>query len=211
MPRAFSELEKKAIQAQLLEKGRHHFATYGLAKTRVEELAQAAGISKGAFYLFYDSKEALFMDVVHAEERDFQQQVLALVDRPGPTPHARLFAVLQHAFTLWKTMPILRFFTHANYSMLARRLPVESVAAHLQSDRAFVRTLIARCQSAGIPIQVAPEQLDGLLHALFFASLHEDDFGAGALTEPITLLIHLTVAYCLGAVQLPATSQEQKG
>jgi AcrR family transcriptional regulator len=205
MPRAFNDHEKRTIHAQLLAAGRKHFDLYGLSKTRVEELAQAVGISKGAFYLFYESKEALFMEVVEAAERDFQQEVLAAVELPGPTPHARLYAVLHKAFTLWKTIPILRIFTHADYAILARRVPPESFRAHLQSDRGFIETLITRCQAAGLPLQVAPEELDGLLHTLFFASLHEDDFGAGALTASLELLLHLTVAYCLGAVAMPET------
>ena len=206
MPKAFSEAEKRTIQAQLLEAGRYHFDTYGLSKTRIEELAQAVGISKGAFYLFYPSKEALFMDVVEAAERDFQQQVLTAIDVPGPSPHVRLYAVLHKAFTLWKAMPILRVFTHAEYAALARRVPPESFQAHLQSDRDFITTLITRSQAASIPVQISAEQLDGLLHTLFFASLHEDDFGAGALSAPLDILLHLTAAYCLGAVEIPASA-----
>jgi hypothetical protein len=72
----------------------------------------------------------------------------------------------------------------------------------LQSDRRFIEELIARCRQAGIPIQIEPEQLDGLLHALFFASLHEDDFGSGQLSDAIETLLKLTVAYALGEVTI---------
>lgn len=204
MPKAFSAQEKQTIQTRLLEEGRKQFATFGLTKTRVEELSTAAGISKGAFYNFYASKEALFMDVVEAAEKDFQREVLASLELPGPSPHARLYTTLHTAFTLWKTIPILRIFTQADYAILARRIPPETFQAHLQSDSQFIEALIARGQQVGIPIQVQPAQLGGLLHTLFFASLHEDDFGVGALTDALKLLLHLTVAYCLGDVKLPA-------
>ena len=203
MPKAFSEQEKQTIQARLLEEGRKQFATFGLTKTRVEELATAVGISKGAFYHFYASKEALFMDVVEAAEKDFQREVLATIDMPGPTPHARLFAVLHKAFTLWKTIPILRIFTQADYAILARRIPPEIFQAHLQSDSHFIAALITRCRQSGISVQLEPEQLDGLMHTLFFASMHEDDFGTGTLTHAIEVLLHLTVAYALGDVKIP--------
>jgi AcrR family transcriptional regulator len=200
MPRAFSEQEKRTISERLLAEGSKQFATYGLRKTSVEELATAAGISKGAFYLFYESKEALFMEVVEAAERNFRQEVLATVDLPGTSSQERLFTVLHKAFTLWKTIPILQFFTHTDYEALARRVPAATLQAHLDSDQEFVTTLIERCQSAGISVQVQPEQFAGLLHTLFFASLHEDDLGAGELTEAIHLLLRLTAAYCLGEV-----------
>ena len=51
----FSEREKEIIRNKLLEKGREFFSTYGLKKTSVEELTQAAGIAKGSFYTFYNS------------------------------------------------------------------------------------------------------------------------------------------------------------
>jgi AcrR family transcriptional regulator len=198
MPKAFTEHEKEIIGRKLLEQGRKHFAAFGLTKTRVEELATAAGISKGAFYLFYESKEALFMEVVEASEREFRQEVLATIERPDASSQVRLFAVLHKAFTLWKTIPILRIFTHAEYAILARRLPSEALQAHIESDKAFSQELIARCQQAGIAIEVQAKELTGLLHALFFASLHEDDFGSGGLTDAIETLLHLTAAYCLG-------------
>jgi AcrR family transcriptional regulator len=43
---------------------------YGIRKTNVEELTEAAGISKGAFYSFYPSKEELFMDILEEIEEE---------------------------------------------------------------------------------------------------------------------------------------------
>jgi AcrR family transcriptional regulator len=200
MPRAFAEKEKQRIRERLLAEGQRQFAAYGLKKTRVEELAASAGISKGAFYLFYASKEALFMDVMEQAEAWFRQEVLAVIDRPGPSPQARLFAVLHKAFTLWKTTPLLR--NAGDYELLARRAPAGKLQAHLRGDRAFVEELVARCQRAGIPIQAPAEQIHGLLYAAFFASLHEDDFGPGALAGTLDLLLALLAAFCLGAVKV---------
>jgi AcrR family transcriptional regulator len=202
MPKAFSEQEKKIIRRRLLEEGHKLFATFGLRKSSVEALATAAGISKGAFYLFYESKEALFMDVVEDAELRFREEVLATVDLPGPSPQARLFAVLHKAFTMWKTIPVLQLFSRADYEVLARRIPVETLHAHLQSDREFIETLITHCHNAGIPVTVLPQELDGLLHALFFASLHEDDLGSGELAHAIEVLLKVTATYCLGEVKI---------
>jgi AcrR family transcriptional regulator len=206
MPKPFAPHEKTLIAARLLEQGRRQFAAFGLRKTTVAELAAAAGISKGAFYLFYPSKEALFMDVAEDAEQRFRQAVLATVNRPGPSPRARLFAVLHTALTLWRTIPVLQLFTRSDFELLAARVPAAQLEAHLRSDRVFVEELIAACRRAGIPIQAQPDQLDGLLHVLFFTSLHADDLGPGALTPTFTLLLELIAAFCLGEVTvLPQT------
>ena len=88
MPKGFTEHEKELIRKRLLEQGYKQFSAYGLKKTNVEELAEASGISKGAFYLFYESKEALFMDVIELAEERFRQEILAAIDLPGPSPRA---------------------------------------------------------------------------------------------------------------------------
>lgn len=49
------------------------FAEKGFAAARVEDVAKRAGLSKGAVYLYFDSKEALFEALV----RRFAQNVIA--------------------------------------------------------------------------------------------------------------------------------------
>ena len=41
------------------------FAEKGFAAARLEEIAARAGVSKGALYLYFDTKDALFRAVVH--------------------------------------------------------------------------------------------------------------------------------------------------
>lgn len=67
MPRAFKEEEKEKIRAKLLKAGRSCFLRYGLKKTTIEDVVGPAGIAKSSFYLFFESKEALFVAVIMAE------------------------------------------------------------------------------------------------------------------------------------------------
>src|SRR5215831_7715955 len=110
MPRAFTDAERKQITQRLLEAGHKQFTTYGLKKTNVEELAAAAGISKGAFYLSFASKAAFLIDLMEQAEARYRQEILAVVDSPGLPARDRLYTVLKKASTIWKTFPILRLF-----------------------------------------------------------------------------------------------------
>jgi AcrR family transcriptional regulator len=216
MPKAFTVHEKELIRVRLLEHGYRQFSAYGLRKTNLEELARAAGISKGAFYLFYASKEALFMDVVEQVERRFRQELLAAVDLPGPSPRARLFAVLKKAFSLLRTIPLLQFLTGSDYDLLFRRMPPEQLQEHLASDQVFLEELISRCQRVGIPIRARPEEISGLLYPLVLTLLHKDDYGAIHPDGAIDVLLELVAAFCLGEVEIqlqnpvsPAPSTEE--
>ncbi len=202
MPKGFTEHEKELIRKRLLKEGYKQFSAYGLKKTNIEELAEAAKISKGAFYLFYESKEALFMDVIEQVEIRVRQEVLAVIDLPGPSPRARLFAVLKKAFNLFEAIPILQFFTGSDYDLLFRRIPAKILQEHLDSDRVFLEELITRCQNAGIPIRAQTEQIIGLLYMLILAILHEDDFGRYRFNRSIDLLLELVAAFCLGEIEI---------
>jgi AcrR family transcriptional regulator len=202
MPRAFTEHEKELIGKRLLKQGYKLFSEYGLKKTNVEEIANAAGISKGAFYIFYETKEALFMDVIEEAEVRVRQELLDVVDLPGPSPRARLLAVLKKAFGLFESIPILRFFTGSDYDLLFRRIPAEKLQEHMASDRVFFDELIARCRSAGIPIRAQSEQISGLLYAAVLTIMHEDDLLQNSFSGSIDLLLELIAAFCLGEIEV---------
>lgn len=50
----------------LIRAARAAFAEHGIVRARIEDITQACGLSKGAFYLHFPSKEALFREVVSA-------------------------------------------------------------------------------------------------------------------------------------------------
>jgi AcrR family transcriptional regulator len=202
MPKAFSEPEREHIRERLLNQGYRLFSSYGLKKTNVEELTSAVGISKGAFYSFYDSKEALFMDVIEEAEVRLRQEILAAIDLPGPSPRARLFVVLQKAFAVFESIPLLQFVTSSDYSLIFRKIPPKKLKDHLSSDRAFFDELIARCRQAGIPIQAQPEQIASLLYPLALTIMHESDFGWTTFGGNIEINLELVAAFCLGEIEL---------
>jgi len=210
MPKGFSEREKELIRERLIEQGYKLFSAHGLKKTNIEELAQAAHISKGAFYLFYDSKEALFMDVAELAEQRYRQQIFAAVDQPGPTPRARLLAVFKLAFELVKTIPVLQSLTGSDYDLIFRRVPADKLQEHLASDQLFFEALVARCQAAGIPIRVAPQEIGRLLYPLVLSTLHADDLGADTVSDSMDMLLELVAAFCLGEVVMEGEEERHE-
>lgn len=77
MPKPFSAAQKETIRAKLMEVGRTCFLRYGLKKTTIDDLVQPAGIAKASFYLFFDSKEALYMDIFFQEIPEMMARLMA--------------------------------------------------------------------------------------------------------------------------------------
>jgi AcrR family transcriptional regulator len=201
MSKAFSNYEKELLQKRILEQSFKLFSIYGLKKTNIEEIAESTGISKGAFYSFYCSKEALFMEVIEQAEKRARQEILAAIDLPGTSNRERLLTVLKKAYSLFREIPILQFITGGDYDLLFRRVPAEKLQQHLENDRAFIDELITHCQEAGIPIQVPPEQLIMLLYPMALTIIHEDELQKMGFTGNIDLFLELVAAYCLGEIQ----------
>jgi AcrR family transcriptional regulator len=76
MARAFTGTEKEEIRAKLLETGLACFTRYGLKKTTIEDLVKPVKISKAAFYHFFDSKEALFAELLLQRFPAMQRRVV---------------------------------------------------------------------------------------------------------------------------------------
>ena len=76
MPRAFTAVEKEKIRERLFAAGRSCFTRYGLKKTTIDDLVKPAGIAKSSYYLFFDSKEALYVELMMAEMPAMMKRLL---------------------------------------------------------------------------------------------------------------------------------------
>jgi len=77
MARAFTEQEREQIHDRLLEVGSDLFARYGLKKTSIGDLTEPLGIAKSSFYRFYDSKEALYVELLVRRIPEMRNQLMA--------------------------------------------------------------------------------------------------------------------------------------
>ena len=76
----------KAAEARregLLQAARTVFARKGLPNTTVSDITQAAGVAKGTFYLYFDSKEALLGALKQRYVDDLVARATALYARIG--------------------------------------------------------------------------------------------------------------------------------
>lgn len=81
MARSFTEREKENIKRSLQEACKQSWTQYGYKKTSVDDLCRQVGISKGAFYLFFESKEALFCEVLCSVQEQICNAASEVVER----------------------------------------------------------------------------------------------------------------------------------
>ena len=75
MPKGFTEQEKINISEKLITECKLSWQTYGYKKTSIDDLCKKVGISKGAFYLFFETKESLFMETLKRVQKHLYRVV----------------------------------------------------------------------------------------------------------------------------------------
>ena len=198
MPKAFTEKEKDTLRAQMREKGKKLFETHGLKKTSVDELTEAVGISKGAFYLFYESKEELFMEILEGFEKEIQEKILNFAANPNANARKNVSEALKSFLLTWDDYPLLKNLGKADFDYLVRKLPAERVMQHSNNDEEFTSQLIKKIKREGIQVKASPRVIGNLMKSLFFFSLHREDMGNAAYTETMNLLIDLVSGHIVG-------------
>jgi AcrR family transcriptional regulator len=178
LPRIFSETDRQAIRRSLLQKGRELFLRYGLRKTNVSELARAAGIAKGTFYHFFDSKEELCLEIFHREEDDLRGRLQELLARHEDAREA-LCAVLDFSLSYVRGDFLLgRLRESGEYALLSRGAGQARMARHLSRDLEFVECLQAALRAKGAACPLQPAVVAGILRATVLLAFHEQDIGA---------------------------------
>jgi AcrR family transcriptional regulator len=189
MPRRFSSDERAQIAQRLRDVGRLAFATHGLRRVTVDDLARAAGISKGAFYLFFDSKEALLIDLFERFEADFQHKLLDEVLRPELGPAESLRMLLRTAVTVRSTDPLLRNLSDADMEVLMRRIPPDQAAALLEADVASAGRFVEYWREQGSPLSIDAGVLTGLMRAIVLTAFRQHEIGAAVYEQVVHLMI----------------------
>lgn len=185
MTGGFSDDERRRVREALLDAGREQFARYGLAKTTVSELADAAGIATGTFYSFFDSKERLYYEVLQERAADgFAEMTAAIEAADGPEAATRAF--LQTAFAVVENDPLLRNVVYGGERQrLLRVLDDDELAANRRQNVSVLAPHVADWQDAGVVRDGDPETLALAVQSVGFVVAHRDEFADDAQYEAV--------------------------
>ncbi|MFG2531693.1 TetR/AcrR family transcriptional regulator [Streptomyces sp. NPDC048516] len=156
-------------EQQMLDAAVLTFARRGYSAASMDEVAEAAGVSKPLVYLYLNSKEDLFSAVIRRESEALVAAVTAAVE-PGATPDRQLWGGLRGFFAHTAEHPhgwaILHQQARTHGEPFAREVAV--VRAEIV---ARVTELIgAAAKEAGCVGELAEQEVAGLAHALVGAA-----------------------------------------
>ena len=171
---------KETRPQELLDAALALFVEKGFAATRSEEVARAAGVSKGTLYLYYPSKEELFKAVVRQNLSSLIAEGQEMVDGFEGSTSDLLVALMQ---TWWQRMdntPAAGIHKVVlsevrNFPELAQFYADEVIAPADQLFSSAVQRGIDRGEFRPLPVH---EVAHALMAPMIFHALHRHSFGA---------------------------------
>jgi AcrR family transcriptional regulator len=90
------------------EAGVKIFSQKGFHKTKIEEIAQEAGIGKGTVYEYFQSKEQLFKEIIREEMESFDAQIRQGIGQHSGT-REKLKELMRQCIKTWQRFqPLIR-------------------------------------------------------------------------------------------------------
>ena len=176
MATAFSPQERERIRDSLLDAALKSAATQGMRHATVDGLAREAGISKGAFYRFYPSKEHLFLSMLERTHEEMYGSAEKVLDERTDLPlRERTMRAILEVFRVAETYNLIPFIRE-ELPLLLRRLPQDVVNAHYITDDAGAR-LTTSLETACVTVRM-----------LMLSISFRQDVGAG-FEEALRLMV----------------------
>ncbi|MHA1935693.1 MAG: TetR/AcrR family transcriptional regulator [Candidatus Thorarchaeota archaeon] len=83
MPKVVPEYKEKA-KLRIIEAGARVFTERGYYKTKMDDIADVLGVSKGAIYQYFKSKEQLFFDVIEFILEFRKDEMMSIIESDNP-------------------------------------------------------------------------------------------------------------------------------
>lgn len=163
MPR-FSENEKEQIRTKLLIEGESLFSTFGLKKVTIDEITAAVNIAKATFYTFYDSKEALYLDIIQSTQaKIFAELDTLLSSNTNYNSKQRVKQVFAAMYQLMLQYPLLSQINSNTITLISRKVDAPRLTTFVNQNIDAAHVLAKN----GIAFTCTPEIASHVFQALY--------------------------------------------
>lgn len=192
MPPAFTEKQKTRLRQKMMRTARDLFARQGLKKTSLEDITRSAGIAKSTFYVFFESKEALFLELLAEDGPAITAGLQSELSEAANARDgiARLLRAIVHE--LETNALTRRMLTHPeDLQLLADYATPEQLAASNNTGLALIVPYLQAGQRSGEVIAGDPVLFARVISAVTLLTLHRDKIGSDQYDQVMNTLIDL--------------------
>ncbi len=170
--------ERTARRRRIQRAARTVFAEKGYAKTSIEQIAREASLSVGAIYLYFRSKEDLYVSLLEETLDLFDTELRQIRGRSEVAAPERLRQawsfLTQWAATDVEASRVLRLISQPNIRAQLSDEVVESIGKGLTQVREHMLGIVQDGSQAGV-YHRAPQQVVDMFWCLFIGVLEASD------------------------------------
>ena len=161
-------------KAELLVEARQVFAEKGYKKTNISDITKRARMAVGSFYKYYESKEAIFLEVYVAENNRVREVTKQRVDWQGD-PEAVVEELFAVTFELVSPNKILAEWNKPGISQLLRDYYYQDAGQEVNAFHQFlIKTFSQRLQEEGFSEEKITEIMK-LYDLIYYFDMHVTD------------------------------------
>src|SRR4030042_1760819 len=179
MPRGFSSDERDRVRQKIIDVGLELFGKFGIRKTNIEDITKHCGIAKGTFYLFFPSKEQLFLHIFTAVSAEMHQSLFKTLLASRVPPKEKLKTFLRAQYQAIGKNPIFNIvFNKEEMEYLLRKNPEALSLLSAQLDEQQYIPFIEQMKQVGILKDIENLLAIGELKLVFLLFSHRADYSA---------------------------------
>jgi AcrR family transcriptional regulator len=167
MPRGFTSQQNQYFKTRLINSAFTALKKSGVRKSTVEDLTRASGLSTGAFYKYFTSKEDLFFLIYELSEEKLKNEFLDLLQAASALSIADLKKLLKLLYRSETFQTLLRLMRKDELDYMLRNISDARIDEHRISDIQFFQQVISRLKENGLLVRSDVNHISDYLQALF--------------------------------------------
>lgn len=187
MPRHFSESEREGIERLLIDTAKQLFVQYGVQKTTIADITEAAGVGKGTFYLFFKSKGDIFMKA-YTEEWLFVHDIIDqnYKNRKGNLSELIIQYIYENREYLLNHPLLSVVYTRNTLALISDQTVSERLKEFRElSDQRLIDIIESWIRVNDLQCHVDSTVISGMMRSLSYLNYHRDEIGEDIFDEVI--------------------------
>jgi AcrR family transcriptional regulator len=165
-------------KADILRCGRELFMTNGFKDTNVSDITKKAGIAAGTFYLYYPSKDELFMEIYNEENVKLKREIMSQLDLDGD-PMTVMREMISRNYEGMTANPILReWYNRDVFTRIERKFREQNGLEKVDFLYTSFIDVVKKWQADGkMRVDIDSEMVMALFAAVVTVDTHKEEIG----------------------------------
>lgn len=162
-PKGFSEEEKSVLRDKLCLECEKRWALYGYKKTSISELTAAVGISSGAFYLLFSSKEDFFCETLVRVRTRLKETIMKII-HTNESKEGFVEALNWH-FQEFERAPFLYDLGSPDFLAFLNKIPKDRIDEMQFDSKVFFFEMV---EASGLSFKIEQEKVYEVINTLLY-------------------------------------------